>query len=136
MALHSKSTYISLDGVDISTYTNASAFNRNLDSHDITTYGLDDHAFGTGLKVSTVSLGGFYAVGVSGTPSTVIEPIWDAADTVTLIRRLEGTGSGKPQESCSVQVLNYVESSPVADYIQWTAELQVSGAVDKTTQGA
>lgn len=131
--VHGKSTYVSIDGFDISAYTNTSTFTRGQDSHDTTTYGKDDHVYSGGLRNNTVNLGGIYDT-VSGGPGAVFRDIHDAAALVTFIRRCEGTGSGKPQESVSVLVTSYVETNPVADMVTWTAELQCSDEITTTTQ--
>lgn len=131
---HAKDTYISVLGVDLSPYTDTSEFTRSKDSHDVTTYGKDDHVFGGGLNNSKFSMGGFYQVGASGTPATVLEDAQESDDPVAVIRRVEGTGSGKPQQSFNALCIDYKESSPVAEYIKWTAEFQVSDAVTGSTQ--
>lgn len=130
--VHGKNTYVSISGVDLSPYTNASTFTRTVDLHDTTTYGKDDHVFAGGLGNATVTISGIYD-SVSGGPRDTIEPLMGAG-LVTFIRRPEGTGSGKAQDSVSVIVASYVETSPVADMVTWSAELQTSGAVTSTDQ--
>ena len=129
--VHGKNTYVSVNGHDISTYCNTSAFTRGGDSHDVTTYGKDDHVFAGGLKNNTMTLGGIYDA-VSGGPGGVFRPI--VMTVVAVVRRTEGTGSGKPNEAFNALVTSYVETNPVADMISWSAELQVSDAVTLTTQ--
>ena len=46
----------------------------------------------------------------------------------------EGTGSGKAQTSVGVLVKTFNESSPVADNVTWTSELQMTGPIDETDQ--
>jgi hypothetical protein len=53
-----------------------------------------------------------------------------------VVRRPEGTGSGRPQDSFSGLCTEYKESSPVADFVTWTASFRISGVVTSTTQGA
>lgn len=129
--VHGKNTYISLNAVNLSTYTNTSSFERAADVHDVTCYGADDHAFSGGLGNNSGSMGGVYDNGSSG-PRDTIEPL--VGTTVTLIRRPEGTGSGLPQDSVSVVVTKYVETSPVADMVTWSCEFQCTGAVTSTNQ--
>lgn len=129
--VHGKKTYISLNAVDLSTFCNTSNLERSADSHDVTTYGKDSHVFQGGLLNGTASIGGVYDNGTSG-PRDTIEPL--IGTTVTLVRRTEGTGSGLPQDSVSVVVLKYTETNPVADYIQWSADLQLTDEVTSTNQ--
>ncbi|MDM4721156.1 hypothetical protein QTQ03_16685 [Micromonospora sp. WMMA1363] len=129
--VHGKDTYISLDGNDLSTFTNTSTLDQESDEHDVTTYGKDDYVVTGGLLKGAFSMGGVYDDTASG-PKAVIEPL--IRTVVTLIRRAEGTGAGLPQESVSVLVKKYTETSPVADMITWSCEMTKSDAITRTTQ--
>lgn len=131
---HGKDTYISIDGDDISAFTNTSELEVTVDEHDVTCYGAEDHVVAGGLGAGAISMGGIYDDTAAG-PKAIIEPLIDAKALVTLIRRPEGTGSGKPQESLSVLVKRYVETNPVADMITWSCEMTKSGPITRTTQG-
>ena len=128
---HGKNTYISLNAVDLSAFTNTSQLTRRADKHDVTTYGKNDHVFAGGLGDGDFSMGGIYDNTASG-PRDTIEPL--IGTNVTLVRRVEGTGSGLPQDSVSVLVEEYVETSPVADFVTWSVKLQPSDAVTSTNQ--
>jgi len=129
--VHGRNTYFSLNAVDLSAFAKQSEFTREADSHDVTTYGQSDHVFSGGLGSSQMSVSGVYDDGVTG-PRDVIEPL--VGTVVTAIRRPEGTGTGKPQDSVQVLVMKYVETSPVADMVAWSVELQGSGPVTSTNQ--
>lgn len=128
---HGKSTYISLNGVDLSGYTTTSQIEKNADKHDLTTYGRDNHVYGGGLLDGTATMSGLYDNGVSGPRATIQALI---GTVVTLVRRPDGTGAGKAQDSVSVLVEKYVETSPVADQVTWSCDMQLSGAVTTTAQ--
>jgi len=130
--VHGKNTVIILNGADLSTYCNTSGITRSSDSHDVTGYGVDDHAYQGGLKDGTSSIGGIYDNTASVGPKAVIEPL--VGSNVPYIRRPDGTGAGKPQTQVTVLVLNYVETAPVADMVTWTAELQLSGPKNDAVQ--
>lgn len=129
--VHGKNTYVSLGGDDLSAYTNTSNLERNADSHDVTTYGKNSHVFAGGLKSGTASMGGIYDSGAGG-PRATIEPL--VGTVVELIRRPEGTGTGKPQQAVDVLVTKYVETNPVADMVTWSVEFQLSDDIADTTQ--
>jgi hypothetical protein len=129
--VHGKDTYISLAGSDLSAFTNTSELSRSADSHDVTTYGKSSHVYAGGLLDGKASMAGVYDNGATG-PRDTIEPL--IGTVVTLIRRPEGTGSGKPQDSVSVLVVGYVETNPVADMVKWSAELQCSDEITSTNQ--
>jgi hypothetical protein len=129
--VHGKNTIITLNASDLSTFTNTSSFEREADEHDVTCYGKNDHVFVGGLGKGAASMGGVYDNGATG-PRDVIEPL--IGTVVTLIRKPEGTGSGLPQDSVSVLVKKYVETSPVADMVTWSCEMTLSDAVTSTNQ--
>jgi hypothetical protein len=129
--VHGKNTYISLDGDNLSTYTNTSEFSRTADSHDVTTYGKNAHVKTGGLLDGTGSMSGIYDSTAAG-PRATIEPL--IGTVVALVRRPEGTGSGKPQDSVNVLVANYTETNPVADMVAWSCEFELSDDVTSTTQ--
>lgn len=131
--IHGKDTYLSLDGDDLSAFTDTSSWEDTSEKHQVTTYGASRHAYAYGLGDGKLSFGGTYDNTAAG-PKAIIEAIKDAGLLVTLVRRPEGTGSTRPQESVSVLVEKYTESNPVADMVKWTCDLQMSGVISRTTQ--
>ena len=129
--VHGKDTYISLNGSDLSAYVTTSELNRSADIHDVTTYGKGSHVKVGGLLDGKASMSGVYDNTASG-PRDIVEPL--LGQTVTLIRRPEGTGTGRPQDSVSVVVGTYVETNPVADMVTWSVELELSDEVTSTNQ--
>src|SRR5262245_15052789 len=129
--VHGKDTYISLNAVDLSAFVNQSEFGREADEHDVTTYGKGSHVVKGGLLGGAATMSGIYDDGSSG-PRDTIEPL--IGTNVTLIRRPEGTGSGLPQDSVTVHVKKYVETSPVADMVAWACEMTLSSDVTSTNQ--
>lgn len=132
--VHAKNTVITLDGDDLSAYTNTSEISRSADSHDVTTYGKDSHVYAGGLLDGTASMGGIYDSTASVSPRPVIQPL--IGTVVELIRQPEGAGAGKPQDKVDVLVTGYVETAPVADMVTWSCEMQLSDDVDSTAQSS
>lgn len=130
--VHGKNTFISLNGADLSIYVNTSDLKRGADEHDLTTYGKNAHVVGGGLLNGSASMGGLYDNTAGTGPRAVVRPL--IGTTVPLIRRPEGTGTGKPQDSVNVLVKSYVETNPVADFVAWSCEMTLSDVVTSTTQ--
>lgn len=128
---HSKVTVVTLNGTDLSAFTKTTTYNRSADTHDVTTYGKNAKVFSGGLKDGTATLEGIYDDTAVG-PRDVIRPL--LGTTVNLVFKPEGTGTGKPQDTVAVVVNSYNESSPVADMIQWTCEVQFSDDVTSVNQ--
>lgn len=133
MRHHSKDTEISWDGQDISTHCNTSTMTRGAGTEELTTYGKDDEVHGGTLRNGKFAVGGWYETKATATsPKAVIQP--SVGETVEIIRKPEGTGTGKPLETFSLVVTSYVETAPVKNYIQWSAEGTVSDAIADTNQ--
>lgn len=131
---NSEDVVVTIDGDNISEYTTSTTFNRSVDTYEATGYGKTSKVYVAGLKDSTVSLEGFYDATASTGSRLVLQPLLDARTAVTFVYKPEGTGAGKPQNSCSVVVTAYNETAAVGDLIKWVAELQVSGDVTTTAQ--
>lgn len=129
---HGKDTVVTLDSKDLSAYTTNSAITSEVDSHDVTTYGDEAHDYQGGLDNGSASLEGIYDNTATTGPRPVITGV--LGSKVTFVRQPEGAGSGKPQDSVTVLVTNYVETAPVADMIAWSCEMQLSSVVDRTAQ--
>lgn len=132
--LHSKHTVVTIGGDDISAYTNSTTANRTADSHDTTGYGMDSKEYAKGLKDATITIEGYYDTTETTGTDDVLLPLYESDLTTEFVLKLNGTGTGKEQIKCDVLVTAYNKSSPVADMVTWTAELQVSGDVDTTPQ--
>lgn len=130
--VHGKNTYVSLDGQDLSAFTNNTEGTLEADSHDTTTYGKNDKTYAGGLKDSTFTISGIYDSDETAGPRAVIRPM--VGTVVPYVFRPEGTGSGMPEDTMDVLVTSYQETSPVADMITWTAELQRSGPTTTIAQ--
>jgi hypothetical protein len=128
---HGKNTVVKVGADDLSEFTNSTAFNRSGDALDVTTYGKNSKVFIGGLKDCKITIEGNYDSGVGG-PSAIIEPLLATETTFTF--QPEGTGTGKPQKVVDVVVTAFNVSSPVADQIKWTCEMQGSDDVDDSAQ--
>lgn len=118
---------------NLSVWVQNSEFNPTADSLDNTAYGATGHTFRPGLTNGTFTVDGKYDTTASTGPRAVLQALVGAAAT-TVVRRPEGTGSGLPQDSFSGLCTSYSESAPVADYVKWRAQFQISGAVTSTAQ--
>ena len=130
--VHGKVTFVSLDGDNLSTYSNNVEFTRKADVHDVTTFGNTAHRRAGGLLDGSATVGGIYDNTAGTGPQAVLSPL--LGQTVELIYRPEGTAATKPERTVSVVVGEYVETSPVADMVTWSVTLDFDGAVDLTPQ--
>lgn len=131
--VHSKDGFLSIDGNNLSAFTDSCSWEDTTDTHDVTCFGATRKAFKTGLGDGTATISGTYDDTSAG-PKAILEALKDAGAAVTLIRRAEGTGAGKPQESVSVLIGKYTETLAVADMIKWSCDLQMTGTLTRSTQ--
>jgi hypothetical protein len=129
--VHGRDTVVKLDGNDLSPFANSTDFSTEADVHDTTTYGKDWHTFVGGLKNGTGTISGIYDNTAAG-PRAVLTPL--LGSTVVWIFQPQGVGSGFAQSTGSVVIKTYNESSPVADMISWTCEIQFTDTMDSTDQ--
>lgn len=120
-----------LNALTLTDFIDTITFTDSADSLDITTFGNLGHRKRGGLTNGGISVGGVYDTTVNG-PHDVVAPL--VGTVVTFDWRPEGTGSGKPAVTGSVLVQNFVESSPVADIVRWTASLEVDGNLTYANQ--
>lgn len=130
---HGKDTFLSINGSNITPYTNTSTMTDETDLDDVTCYGAVRKAYITGLGDGTFTIGGVYEDSAAG-PRAVIKALKAAGVAVQMIWRPEGTGAGKQQSKVNVFVKSFNETAPVAEKIAWTSELQMTGALDETAQ--
>jgi hypothetical protein len=129
--IHGRVTVLKLSATDLSIYTNTSEVTEVYDEHDVTGYGAVGHAVQGGLQTGKVTFGGTYHSASTG-PRKVIQPL--LGTNVVFVRQPEGVGTTLPQDSATIHVKSYVETSPVADMVKWACEGTVSGIIDHTAQ--
>lgn len=120
-----------LDSATLTDFVDTVTFTESADSLDVTTFGSNGHRKRGGLTDGTIAIGGVYDSTAAG-PHDDIQPL--IGTVVTFDWRPEGTGSLLPTVTGSVLVQNYVESSPVADIVRWTAALEIDGDVTAGNQ--
>ena len=125
---HGKDTHFTLDGTDISAFTDTSALERAVENAEVSTYGNDDRAYIAGLRGHTIPLGGPW------------DPTLDAAligaddgAVVAFSFGPAGDTGGNVQYSGNCLFQNYTVSNPVTGRVAWTASMLVTGAVTRDT---
>lgn len=129
--VHGRTTKITVNAKDISPYTKTSSLEYAGDVHDTTGYGSTAHTKQGGLTDATFTCGGTYDNTASVGPRAAL--IGLLAQSTTIVRNPEGTGTGKPNESFTGILSKYTETNPVDDMVTWSATFEVSGAVTITT---
>lgn len=126
---HGKNASISLGANDISPYCSGITFERDNDTHDITTYGNTAHKYLAGLVDGKMTVTGFWDKTATVGSDTVISPLVGDSDGVAFIYGPEGTTTGNVKYSGTVILESYSQSAPVAEMVTFTAQFKLSGTV-------
>lgn len=129
---HGKKTIITVATKDISPYCKTSSIERGAAVHNTTGYGADDEVNEGGIRKGKFTCGGTYDNTASVGPSNALDPL--VGTVCAVVRKVEGTGTGKPQQTFSAVLDTYTETNPHDDMVSWSASFTLSGPVTKTTQ--
>jgi len=127
---HGTHTIITVDGDELID-CNTSELTEESDEHDNTVYGDLDEVPEGGILRGTLTCGGKYKSGATGSYA-ILRPL--IGTTVVITVKPEGTGATKPLHTFSGLVKKVVSTAPVADYRQWSAEIKKSGPNVTTAQ--
>ena len=130
--VHGRTTSVTVATKDISAFCKTSSYEGSADVHETTGYGKNAKTKAGGLLDGKFTMGGTYDNTASTGPRNALKPL--LGTTVAVIYKIEGTGTGKPQDSFSGVLSKYVETAPVDDMVTWSAEIEVSDVVTTTTQ--
>lgn len=129
---HGRLTVLTVATKDISLATKTSTFDGSADVHDTSGYGVTNRTKAGGLIDGKFTASGTYDLtAVTGTP-TALEG--KEGTSQAIVRKVAGTGTGKPQETFTGILAKFTVTDPVDDMVTWAAEWEVSGVVDRTLQ--
>lgn len=139
--VHGKNTYFQLDSsagslVNLSTYLTDVGFPKSIETAETTTFGVSGSSktYIVGLNDTTVSLSGNWDSVLDAHFAGVISA--QAAGTQatgTFEYGPAGSTAGLVKYTGECIVTSYEVSNPVGDVVTFSAELQVTGAVTRTT---
>jgi len=132
--VHGKDSVFKLDNsggtlTDISSYVNNVDFPETADVSETTTLGADNKTYIAGLKDATISLAGLW----DSTADAIFGAVVGQSATLSFEYSPEGTGSGAVKYTGEAILTSYAVSSPVGDAVGYSADLQVSGAITRST---
>ena len=130
--VHGKSTDFALDDTggtsrNISDTLTDVSFPQTIDTAETTAFGSSNKSYIVGLKDGSFSVSGIWDATVdgyiSGTEPTSRSFIYGPA----------GSTSGNVKYTGECILTNYAVSNPVGDVVSYTLDLQITGAVTRTT---
>lgn len=136
---HGKNAVFKLDNssgtlVDLSAYLDEASMPRSIETGETTTFGSSAKTYITGLSDATISLSGKFDSTLDSHMSGIISALSAGTiDSVSFEYGAEGSASGRVKYSGEAVVTSYEVSSPVADVVTCSIELQVTGAITRGT---
>lgn len=129
---HGKLTKITIATKDISPFTKNSQLERAASVHNVTGYAPtgDAELYAGGTKNAKFTCSGFYDNTASVGPRIVLVGL--EGTTLAIVRNVEGTGTGKPNEAFSAVLEKYVETNPHDEMVSWSADFTVTGVITVT----
>ncbi len=131
--VHGKSVDFALDDTsgssrNISDTLNSVDFPEVTETADTTAFGSSSRSFIVGLESATISISGLWDATVDGYIKGGTEPA-----SRSFIYGPAGSTGGNVKYTGEAILTNYSISSPVGDVVTYSADLQVTGAVTRTT---
>jgi hypothetical protein len=119
---------------DISAQCTSVTFSRQNDNHDTTCFGAEGHTFINGLTNGTIQVQGWWDSTASTGTATVIDSLV-GLDGTTLSWEYGpfGTTTGFVKYTGESVLKSVDVSTPVADLVSFTMQVQISGDVTKGT---
>lgn len=134
--LHGKDGYFALGtysvpatASDISQYIEEVGFPQKVETGETTTFGNNSKTFVVGLRDGTISLKGKW----DSTHDAAFEAVLGFATALAFNYGPGGNTSGYVSYTGNAFVTEYQPSTPVGDVVSWTATLQITGDVTRTT---
>ncbi len=131
--VHGKSVDFALDDTggtsrNLSDTLNSVDFPESTETADTTAFGSSSRSFIVGLESATISLSGLWDATVDGYMKGGTEPA-----SRSFVYGPAGSTGGNVKYTGEAIMTNYSVSSPVGDVVTYSADLQVTGAVTRTT---
>jgi hypothetical protein len=131
--VHGKSTNFQLDDTggtsrDISNVLTSVDFPETIDTAETTAFGSSAKSYIVGLSDATISISGIWDATVDGYLAGGAEPA-----SRTFIYGPAGSTAGNVKYTGEAIVTSYSTSNPVGDVVTFSVDLQVTGAVTRTT---
>ena len=132
--VHGKSAVFKLDDSgatlrDLSAYANEVSFPRSIETAETTVFGNAAKTYIVGLTDATISVSGLWDSTLDG----YVAPAVGQSTTLNFNYGPSGNTAGMVKLTGSCMITSFEVSAPVGDVVTYSLDLQVSGAITRTT---
>jgi len=124
---HGKKTAVLLNGTDMSPFLNEATTTQEIETAETTTFSDQDKTYIVGLSDGTISTSGMFDSTAGASDAVLSGLIATEDNTFTVLP--EGTTAGTRSIIANGQMTSYEISSPVADVVAISAEVQADGGL-------
>lgn len=124
---HGKATVVLLNGYDLSPFLNEATQTMSLETGETTTFGSTDKTYIAGLGDGTISVSGLFDSTAGASDPVLRGELGQEDNTFTVLP--EGATAGRMAVLANGQITSYEVSSPVADVVSISAEVQADGGM-------
>jgi hypothetical protein len=128
--VHGKNTVVLFGGSNLSAYFNDSSTSESVEVGETTTYGAEgsSKSYIAGHNDGTISLSGLFDGSANAVDEVMTATLGTDTPVATLVAS-EGVAIGKRVKIASVEQTSHEITSPVADVVSLSAELQATGGI-------
>ncbi|HEY7822389.1 MAG TPA: hypothetical protein VIG24_06135 [Acidimicrobiia bacterium] len=124
---HGKKTAVLLNGTDMSPFLNEATTTQTVETAETTTFSDDDKTYITGLADGTISTSGLFDSSAGASDEVLNGTLGNEDNTFTVLPA--GNTGGSRAILANGQLTSYEISSPVADVVAISAEVQADGGL-------
>ena len=124
---HGKKTAVLLNGTDMSPFLNEATTTQEIETSETTTFGEQDKTYIVGLADGTISTSGLFDSSAGASDAVLNGLIATEDNTFTVLP--QGAVAGSRSVIANGQMTSYEISSPVADVVSISAEVQADGGL-------
>lgn len=124
---HGKRTTVLLNGTDMSPFLNEATTTQEIETAETTTFSDTDKTYIVGLGDGTISTSGLFDSSAGASDAVLSGLIQQDDNTFTVLP--EGNGAGRRAIVANGELTSYEISSPVADVVAISAEVQADGGL-------
>jgi hypothetical protein len=124
---HGKRTVVLMNGTDMSPFLNEATETQTIETAETTTFSDSDKTYITGLADGTVSTSGLFDSSAGASNDVLTGAIGQEDNTFTVLP--EGATAGARSVIANGQLTSYDVTSPVADVVSISAEIQADGGL-------